>query len=216
MAGTSVRLSRVELDGAVVAFTFDVCLVAAAFYQRMLAEVEAIPGVESAAAVTTLPMSEVGIDFDLPFEVDGRPAVAKGEEPQADFRIATPGYFETLRIPLRRGRRFDDRDREGTAPVMLINDTMARRHFPGEDPIGRFVTMPMGGKREIVGVVADLRHYGLDRAPRPEMYLPYGQLAFSGLTVVARTHGDPSGLAASAIPALRAMRVDPVAVLAAE
>ncbi len=163
-----------------------------AFYDRMLAEVEALPGVESAAAVTTLPMSEVGIDFDLPFEIEGRPPAAKGEEPQADFRIATPGYFETLRIPLRRGRAFSDHDREDSAPVMLVNDTMARRHFPGEDPIGRFVTMPMGGKREIVGVVADLKHYGLDRAARPEMYVPYGQLAFSGMTVVARTSGDPA------------------------
>ncbi len=166
-----------------------------AFYDRMLAEARAIPGVESAAAVTTLPMSEVGIDFDLTFEIDGRPPAARGEEPQADFRIATPGYFRTLRIPLLRGRTFDDRDREDSAPVMLINDTMARRHFPGEDPLGRFVSMPMGGRREIVGVVADLKHYGLDREARPEMYLPHGQLAFSGMTVVARTQGDPAGFA---------------------
>ncbi len=164
-----------------------------AFYQRMLAEIEIIPGVESVGAVTTLPMSEVGIDFDLPFEIDGRPAATKGEEPQADFRIATPGYFQTLRIPLRRGRTFSERDREGSAPVMLINETMARRHFPGEEPIGRFVTMPMGGRREVVGVIADLKHYGLDREARPEMYVPYGQLAFSGLTVVARTGSDPAG-----------------------
>ncbi len=164
------------------------------FYQRMLAEIEAIPGVESVGAVTTLPLSEVGIDFDLPFEIDGRPPATKGEEPQADFRIATPGYFQTLRIPLRHGRTFSEHDREDSKPVMLINETMARRHFPGEDALGRFVTMPMGGRCEVVGVVADLKHYGLDREARPEMYLPYGQLAFSGLTVVARTRGEPTGL----------------------
>lgn len=164
-----------------------------AFYDRMLAELEIIPGIESAAAVTTLPMSVVGIDFDLPFEIDGRPPAAKGEEPQADFRIATPGYFQTLKIPLLRGRAIDDRDREGAAPVMLINDTMERRYFPGEDPIGRIVTMPMGGRREVVGVVADLKHYGLDREARPEIYVPFAQLAFSGLTVVVRTRGEPAG-----------------------
>ncbi|MCP3963999.1 MAG: ABC transporter permease [bacterium] len=163
------------------------------FYDRMLADLANSPGIKSTGAVTTLPMSVVGIDFDLPFEIDGRPPATEGEEPQADFRIATPGYFETLRIPLRRGRTFGDRDREGSAAVMLINETMARRHFPGEDPIGRFITMPMGGRREVVGVVADLKHYGLDREARPEMYVPFAQLAFSGMTVVARTNGEPAG-----------------------
>ncbi|MEE8524075.1 MAG: ABC transporter permease [Thermoanaerobaculia bacterium] len=175
-----------------------------AFYDRMLAELEAVPGIESAGAVTTLPMSAVGIDFDLPFEIDGRPAATKGEEPQADFRIATPGYLETLRIPLRSGRRFGEPDRDDAAPVMLINETMARRHFPGEDPLGRFVTMPMGGRREVVGVVADLKHYGLDREARPEMYVPYAQLAFSGLTVVARTRGEPAGYVKSMTAAAQA------------
>ncbi len=168
-----------------------------AFFDRLLAELAVVPGIESTGAVSTLPMSQVGIDFDLSFEIEGRPAVAKGEEPQADFRLVTPGYFETLRIPLRSGRRFDQRDREDAAPVMLINETMARRHFPGEDPLGGFVSMPMGGRREVVGVVADLKHYGLDREARPEMYLPYDQMPFSGMTVVARTHGKPEGFAKS-------------------
>ncbi|MEM7356508.1 MAG: ABC transporter permease, partial [Acidobacteriota bacterium] len=173
------------------------------FYGTMLAELEAVPGVESAAAITTLPMSQVGTDFDLPFEIDGRPPAAKGEEPRADFRLTTPDYFQTLKIPLR-GRAFNEHDREDSAPVMLINDTMARRYFSGEDPIGRFMTMPMGGRREVVGVVDDLKHYGLDRAARPEIYLPYGQLAFAGLTVVARTQGDPASFRQSMNRAVQA------------
>jgi putative ABC transport system permease protein len=163
-----------------------------AFYDRMLAEVAAAPGVESVGAVTALPLDEVGVNFDLPFTIEGAAPVAAGEEPQADFRVATPGYFATLRVALVRGRLFDQRDHEDAPRVMVINQTMARRHFPAGDPLGRFITIPMGGRHEVIGVVADLKHYGLASDTRPETYVAFAQQPFGSMTVVARVGGEPA------------------------
>src|SRR5204862_1295153 len=99
------------------------------FYAEALRRVASLPGVESAAAVSALPMYPVGIDFALPFTIDGKAPPADGEEPRADIRMATPGYFETMRIPLRRGRSIQERDLPGMPGAMVINETMARRYF---------------------------------------------------------------------------------------
>src|SRR5207244_5166678 len=109
------------------------------FYMEAIRRVGSLPGVRSAAGVSALPMYPVGIDFALPFTIEGKAPAANGEEPRADVRAATPGYFETMKIALLRGRFLDDRDRQGMPAVMVINETMARRHFPGEDPLGRVV-----------------------------------------------------------------------------
>jgi len=161
------------------------------FYMETLRRVAALPGVESAAAVSALPMYPVGIDFALPFTIDGKPPPATGEEPRADIRIATPRYFETMKMPLVRGRAIDDRDRRGMPGVMVINETMARRYFSGEDPIGRVVANPHG-RAEVVGIVGDVRHYGLDGEPRAELFMPAWQQPLNGMALVVRTASDPN------------------------
>jgi putative ABC transport system permease protein len=165
------------------------------FFDELVQRVRTLPGVQSAGAVTALPMHPVGIDFALNFTIEGQAPPASGEEPQADIRAATPGYFETMRIPLLRGRLFDDRDRQGTAGVMVINETLARRYFTGQDPIDRTIKTPHGAAR-VVGVVADTRHYGLDSEPRPAIFLPFLQNAFTGMAVIARTGTNPADYAA--------------------
>jgi putative ABC transport system permease protein len=135
-------------------------------------------------------MYPVGIDFALPFTIDGHAAPTNGEEPRADIRTATPGYFETMKIALLKGRVIDSRDRQGAPGTIVINETMARRYFAGENPIGRIVSNPHG-KGEVVGIVGDVKHYGLDRAPRAELFMPAWQQPLNGMALIVRTASDP-------------------------
>ena len=160
------------------------------FYMNTLGRISTLPGVMSAAAVSALPMYPVGIDFALPFTIEGKPAPVNGEEPRADIRIATPRYFETMKMALVRGRTIDERDRQGAPGAMVINETMARRYFTGEDPIGRVVSNPHG-RAQVVGVVGDVKHYGLDREPRAELFMPAWQNPLNGMALVVRTASDP-------------------------
>ncbi|HEV3142092.1 MAG TPA: ABC transporter permease, partial [Vicinamibacterales bacterium] len=160
------------------------------FYMDALQRISSLPGVQSAAAVSALPMYPVGIDFALPFTIEGKPAPANGEEPRADIRIATPGYFETMKMALLRGRVIDGRDRQGLPGAMVINETMARRYFDGEDPLGKVVHNPHG-KAEVVGIVADVKHYGLDGPARAELFMPAWQNPLNGMAFVVRTASDP-------------------------
>jgi putative ABC transport system permease protein len=162
------------------------------FYMDAIRRVGALPGVRSAAAVSALPMYPVGIDYALPFTVDGHAAPANGEEPRADIRTATPGYFETMKIALLDGRFIDARDRQGAPGTIVINETMARRYFAGENPIGKVVRNPHG-KGEVIGVVADVKHYGLDREPRAELFMPAWQQPLNGMALIVRTASDPKG-----------------------
>ena len=168
----------------------------AAFVTRLLENIAALPGVESAGAVSALPLNPVGIDYDMPVIVQGRPQPRVGEEPQADLRIVTTGYFQTMGIPLLRGREFTAFDGPASTPVLMINDAMARQMFAGEDPIGHRVLL-YGRPREIVGIVGSVRHHGFSRDARPEMILPNLQFQFGGMTLVVRTSMDPSALAPS-------------------
>jgi putative ABC transport system permease protein len=162
------------------------------FYMNAIRRVGALPGVRSAAGVSALPMYPVGIDFALPFTIDGTAAPGNGEEPRADIRTATPGYFETMKIALLKGRLFDERDHQGAPGTIVINDTMARRYFAGADPIGRVVRNPHG-LGEVVGVVGDVKHYGLDSAPRAELFMPAWQQPLNGMALIVRTASDPNG-----------------------
>ncbi|PYR43312.1 MAG: hypothetical protein DMF95_26105, partial [Acidobacteria bacterium] len=160
------------------------------FYMNAIRRVGSLPGVQSAAGVSALPMYPVGIDFALPFTIDGKKAPANGEEPRADIRTATPGYFETMKIALLKGRLIDDRDRQGAPGTIVINETMARRYFAGEDPIGRVVRNPHG-LGEVIGVVGDVKHYGLDSEPRAELFMPAWQSPLNGMALIVRTASDP-------------------------
>ena len=160
------------------------------FFMEAIRKVASLPGVQSAAAVSALPMYPVGIDFALPFTVEGKAPPANGEEPRADIRMATPGYFQTMKIALLRGRVIDERDLPGLPAAMVINETMARRYFAGEDPIGRVVRNPHGSA-EVVGVVSDVKHYGLDSEPRAELFMPAWQQPLNGMALIVRTASDP-------------------------
>jgi putative ABC transport system permease protein len=157
-----------------------------AFYNDLVDRVATIAGVVEASMVSALPMSTLGNDFDLPIEIFGRDAPTMAERPRAGYRAVMPGYFEALDIPLIRGRLFDRFDRDEGRPVMVINQTAERLLFPGEDPIGRFLGVPMAGRIEIVGVVGDVHHNGLDAEVIPEVFVSYMNFPLRDTHLVVR------------------------------
>lgn len=164
------------------------------FYARLLEELEALPGVRSAAGVSSLPLSPIG-GGQVPVHVLGR---AEPESSMAGLRIATRGYLETMGIPLRAGRAFSAQDREGSTRVALLNETAARRYFPRGDAVGSFLRGESEeATTQIVGIVGDVRHQGLDREPDPELYLPFQQNVSGAMSVVVETEGDPAPLVAA-------------------
>jgi putative ABC transport system permease protein len=176
------------------------------FFAELNARVGRLPGVESASSITFLPFSGPGSATS--FRVEGRPEPAAGESPVTDVRIVEPGYFSTMRIPLRQGRLFTGEDNRKEAPLrFLVNETLARSVFPSENPIGKrlSVSMQNGNSGEIVGVVGDTLHYGLDATVRPMVYYPHAQLTFGFMTVVARTSVPPDTLVQPALAILREM-----------
>jgi putative ABC transport system permease protein len=128
------------------------------------------------------------------FQIKGRPPVAPGQEPMADYRIATPGYFNTIGIALRKGRLFDQHDDQDAKRVALINEAMVGRHFPLQNPLGQQITTG-GATMEIVGVVADAKLYGLDAPIEPAIYVPHIQHPAVSMGLVVQTQGDPASLA---------------------
>ena len=174
------------------------------FYMEALHRIADLPNVRSVAAVSALPMYPVGIDFALPFTIEGAAPPTNGEEPRADIRMATPAYFETMKMPLLRGRFIDERDRAGAPGVMVINETMARRYFGGADPIGRVVQNPHG-RAEVVGIVGDVKHYGLDSSPRAELFMSAWQQPLNGMALVIRTAADPKPYVDSVRRAIRSV-----------
>jgi len=163
------------------------------FYKEAVRRIASLPGVQSAAGVSALPMYPVGIDFALPFTIEGKAPPANGEEPRADIRMATPGYFETMKIVVRNGRTIDEHDLPGTPGAMVINETMARRYFDGANPIGKVVKNPHGAA-QVVGIVGDVKHYGLDSEPRAEIFMPAWQQPLNGMALVVRAASDPRPL----------------------
>jgi putative ABC transport system permease protein len=172
-----------------------------AFFAETLSRVRAIPGVDAAGAASTVPFVKADIDMETPLTVVGRPPADETEAPRVFLTVATPGYFKAAGIPLRRGRIFDDDATLASQFVVLINDTAARRHFAGEDPIGRFIEVVDYGSRrkraEIIGTVGDLRYGGLESQPRPEVFLAHRQSPQATMTYVVRTAVDPASMIAS-------------------
>jgi putative ABC transport system permease protein len=166
------------------------------FFEGLLERLQQLPGVTSVGGSTTLPMSPIGIDHDMPFAIIGTPSETADPRPEADFRIITDDYVRTLGIPLVAGRTFTSYDHARGRPVVIVNTTMAERFFQGDNPVGRL--MYWGGGRtspsEVVGIVGEVRHRGLDTAPRPEFYVPFRQVSYGSLEVVVRTAGNPNSL----------------------
>jgi putative ABC transport system permease protein len=139
-----------------------------AFYDEALRAIRAMPGVISAGAAVTLPIG--GDDFAAGVTIEGRPAARPEEQPRAGFQAVTPGYFQAMGIPLLEGRDFLSGDTAEAPGVVIVNETFARQHWPGQDPIGRRLQAGQGSGRwmTVVGIVKDIRHYGPARPPRPE------------------------------------------------
>jgi predicted permease len=185
------------------------------FYRRAIEAVRALPGVESASAINHLP-----IDGDLwgrSFLVDGRPQPKPGDEASAVYRVVLPGYFETMRLPILRGRDVSERDVIGAPGVVVINDYMARTYWPGQDAVGQRISLGGVSSTEprewltVVGVVRDAALHDWEGKKHEEIYLPYLQTpsylqqttgAFTYLTFVVRTTGDPASFAPSARQAI--------------
>jgi putative ABC transport system permease protein len=173
-----------------------------ALYRRIVERLTRLPGVQSAAMATELPIGGIGITF--PVEVQGKPAPPR-HSPEAQTSIITPDYFHTLRIPVLQGRAFESRDARGKQPVAIINDAVARRYFAGQNPVGQrllfqtwdpnITRMGAAVAREIVGVVGDVRQDSLENKHPMQMYLPLEQNPISFVSVVVRTAGDTMALA---------------------
>ena len=180
------------------------------FHRHTLEELRALPGVESASTVLTLPM-HWNIRGSLNFVIDGRSEDGEGPT-EAGYQVVEPGYFQTMRIPLLRGRMFEDRDVDGALRVALVNRTAADLYWAGDDPIGKRVSWGTTENDEriwatIVGVVEDVSVEGLDVPPRPETYRPFAQDPFAFMTFVLRTNENPE---AFALPLRQAVfNVDP-------
>jgi putative ABC transport system permease protein len=178
-----------------------------AYVNEALERVRSLPGVEAAGVTTALPLLESSSNTSVPVIIEGRPAPPAGQEPVAQSTIATGDYFPAMGVSLLGGRLFNAFDTKDSPKVALINETMRRRYWAGEDPLGRkFTVRSTRGEGqsattlEVVGVVGDLRHEGLDKEPRPEFFRPHAQSPSGSIIFVVRTSGDPAGL----IPALKA------------
>jgi putative ABC transport system permease protein len=167
-----------------------------AFFEQVMTRLRAMPGVEAAGATTYLPLS--GWSGDQPFEIEGRPAPSPTEQPSAMAQSINEDYFRAMRIPLRKGRGIASTDVATSPAVVVVNETTARRYWTGEDPVGRRVGWRAGGPqnpvvwREVVGVVADVRHHGLAEPPEPELYLPYAQSPSPLICLAVRMSGHQS------------------------
>lgn len=177
----------------------------AVFVRQAMENMEAVPGVRDVALTTNVPGANEGaiaaIDIDLPLRVEGRAAPPEGREPVAWTSQISAGYFDVMDIPVVAGRGFDDGDRADSRPVAVINEELARRLFPAEDPLGRRIALPWGAGesgewpwREIVGVAGDVRPLGFESEPRPEVFLPLTQVGDASLTFVLATGGDAESL----------------------
>ncbi len=161
--------------------------------EQLLAELRAVPGVQQVAAVSELPMQ--GFFTPDEFSIEGRPFESIRDAPQGLFKRATPGYFQTMGIPLLRGRTFNDLDQPNSQPVVIINDQLAGQYFPNEDPLGKRIKRgPPSSNAEwltIVGIVGSIRESGMDKPAVPAFYVSQTQNPMTFLYLALRTEGDP-------------------------
>ena len=163
----------------------------ARFFDELLARISALPGVIDAAATNHLPLGRG--DTNGGFEIEGVTYADNDPRPYAKKRIVSPAYFEALGIPLLSGRSFVQEDRQGAPDVVVISEAVAQRYWPGENPVGRRMRYNWGpGEvQEIVGVVGDVKHDGLDQPVEPMIYRPIAQFPMPGLSIIVKTRAQP-------------------------
>jgi putative ABC transport system permease protein len=175
------------------------------FFQNALEKLKALPGVTQAAGASNLPASDNG-NTRSPAAVEGRPLPPVSDRTIAVRSTITPGFFETLGIPIKQGRDFNWRDRPNAPLVVIINESMAKKLFPGENPIGRrLITGIASIPREVVGVSGDVRAENLSLPPGLEMYYPAAQIDGAFLSLVLRSERPPSSLRTEAIAAVHSL-----------
>jgi putative ABC transport system permease protein len=169
-----------------------------AFFDDVLRRVSAVPGVRSAAISAALPLSYIRITPVLP---EGQPDVPLAQRPFIDIEAISPGWFDTMRVPLREGRAFNSGDQAQSPPVIVVNESFARQFWPGENALDKHVVI---GKRPVpalvVGVAADVKNRGLEQDPQAQIYIPFPQLPWEEMNLIVRTAVSPETLA----PAIRA------------
>ena len=161
---------------------------------RVLGAIDTVPGVESSAAISGLPLS--GANARRPFTAPG--IGASSTDLTTEFRMVTPEWFHAMAIPVIRGRAFNTHDRQGSPNVVIVNETLAGLLWPNQDPVGKTIVVPDFGTpetREVVGVVGDTRHHDLATPPQPEVYRPLYQAFFPLIGIAIHTNGDPRVLA---------------------
>lgn len=172
-----------------------------AFFDQLAERIKTLPGVKSVGGIDPLPFSNSNVSTS--FLIEGAPAVALADRPDVGERAVTPAYFETMGIPVLKGRSFTAQDRDNTPHVIIVNEALASRYWPNQDVIGKrlgFEDDPSKQDwREIVGVVGNVKHKTLEAEANPEVYFPYQQLPKNFMSVVVRTSSDP----VSMIPAIR-------------
>jgi putative ABC transport system permease protein len=180
------------------------------FFRQATERVRALPGVRYAGMVNFLPLYG-GLGSSTGFTIEGRPAPPPGEEPGTNVRVADAGYFGAMGIPLLRGRSFTDSEAAKARRVVLVSESLARQHFPGEDPLGKRISVQMFEEptpTEIVGVVGDVRYDSLTDEAEPTVYLPHPDLTYPFMTIVIRTIGDPAEMAPAVRRELSALDAD--------
>lgn len=177
------------------------------FANALLERVKNLPGVQAVGITHSMPL--VG-DYVLGFNIEGRPAVDPADMPNTNYYAVTPDYFRAMGIRLIRGRVFTAQDDAKAPRVAIINETMARQFFPNEDPIGKRINITNGPDawREIIGIVGDIKQYGVDKATSAQSYEPFAQVPFTSLNVVIRTTGSSAALLGALRPAVYSVDKD--------
>jgi len=167
-----------------------------AFFSTLTARLAALPGVESAGAISFLPLA--GLGAGTGFTIVGQPPPPNGQVPVTDVRVCDAGYFNAMKVPLLRGRLFTEREMHERLNVVVVNEALARRHFPNGDALGKSLVIAMSDRNvptEIIGIVADAKYVDFATEVRPMTYWPHPQLAYSAMTLTIRTTSDPASFA---------------------
>jgi predicted permease len=180
------------------------------FYRQALEKIAALPGVVSAAVGTDLPLTDNHSRSDI--SIEGLPVPRPGEFPHPDFHRISPGYLATMGLPLLRGRNFTDADDASSFPVGLVSESLAKRYWPGADPLGKRFSLgrPVPGAAWVIvaGVVGDTKQYGLDAETRLEVYLPIAQAVRSDAVFAVRSAARPDTLLAPVTAAIQQLDPD--------
>jgi putative ABC transport system permease protein len=178
------------------------------FFKRALEQIRTLPGVQAVGAINTLPFT--GPHSGTRMQVEGQPKLPPGQELSTGICVTDANYFSAMQIPLKRGRLFTDQEAKEMRHVVIVNEAFVQKNLPGQNPLGQRVTINMKDEdvpTEIIGVVGDTKHLGLDTENEPMAYWPQPELVYQYMTLVMRTQGDPTSVAPAARNVIR--NIDP-------